>query len=120
MADIDVLEQRAEALETQVAEFQTALDREQAQVDAVLAANAGTAEELAAARVEISRLQTELADAGINVERIQAVNARLDGIAQSIITTREDLESTIPDTQEPDQPEGPENPGGEGEAEDGE
>lgn len=103
MQDLTVLNEKVTTLEAQVAEFQTALDKEQTQVQTVLDSNS-------ALKLEVEDLKQQLADAQAanDPAAIQAVVDRIDGISQSIIATKADLEATIADqAEEPGEEESP-------------
>lgn len=98
MSELTILRDKAAALETKVDEFQTALDKEQEQVNAVLQANVE-------AKAEIESLKTQLAEALANADPavVAEINASLDRADSKLITSKADLESTIADevTEEP-------------------
>lgn len=93
MSAIDDLKTKAENLQTQVNDLQTSLDNEQAQVQQLLDTNAAVVTDL---NNQITALKEQLAN-GATAEQIAGVADTLTSISNSLLTTREDLESTVPD-----------------------
>lgn len=91
MAAIDDLKTQVNALQTQTADLQTALDAEQAQIQQLLDTNAAVVTDL---NTQIANLQAQIA-AGATPEQLQEVATALTNISSSLATTKTDLEGTV-------------------------
>lgn len=91
MTAIEELKGQVAGLETQVTDLQTALDTEQAQIQQLLDNNASIVSSL---RGQVDTLTQQLAN-GATAEQIQEVSNSLSTIANSIATTKADLEGTV-------------------------
>lgn len=91
MADSAQIKQQVTDLKSQVVTLQESVDAEQVQIQALLDSNAQVVTDLNA---QIAALQAQLAGSP-TPEDLAAISAGLTEIANSIVTTKEDIEGTV-------------------------
>jgi peptidoglycan hydrolase CwlO-like protein len=95
MALIDELNAKVASLQTQVTELQTTIDTEQAQIQQLIDTNAQVVTDL---NNQKQALEQQLANSG-SPEQLQAVINSIDTIANSLTTSKTDLENTVSPAQ---------------------
>lgn len=90
MADSKEIKQKVDDLSGQVADFQAAIDAEQVQV----------AQAIADLQALVDSLRADVAANGTAEER-QAIADEIDAVKTSLVSSKADLQSTIPDAPAP-------------------
>jgi septal ring factor EnvC (AmiA/AmiB activator) len=91
MADSAQIKQQVADLKAQVATLQSSVDAEQAAIQSLLDSNAQVVTDL---NTQITALQAQLAGSP-TPEDLQAISDGLTEVANSIVTTKEDIEGTV-------------------------
>lgn len=97
MALIDDLQTQVTTLQGQATDLQASLDAEQAQIQQLLDSNASVVTDL---NNQITALKEQIAN-GATPEQLQTLADGLTVVANSLATTKTDLEGTVADTTIP-------------------